>query len=145
MDFVVKIILTKAIQNAAENVGLNGKIHSKCIFWVYRHPTAASVSDWIHWNTLCRLWHLGMGLGPIFKHHPSVTIDQHWMRLLLPLILTLPLGVGIALTTKGHSCSTSKATMREPCLKEQFIWFYKYNMSKYEGYRPTPDSDTIYR
>ena len=41
---------------------------------------------------------LGMGLGLIFKCHPSITIHQHWMMLPLPLILPLPqtLGVGIA-------------------------------------------------
>ena len=52
-------------------------------------------------NALGIGWRLGMGLGPIPSVIGSVTIDLHWWHcrchLLLLLLLTLPLGVFIAL------------------------------------------------
>ena len=41
MDFVVKIISTKAIQNAAENAGLNGKMPFKMHFWGIPTPNGS--------------------------------------------------------------------------------------------------------
>ena len=38
-------------------------------FRIYPHRAAAEASDWIHWNTLCTLWCLVMGLELILKRH----------------------------------------------------------------------------